>query len=178
MSEINVEALPITWSPQAGKEGNLDIPTLGPAAGNITTFLSKAVNAMFIAHKTQDLKLLHQYVKPNAQAGIIGHNPSLDAVPKSVEIEYGGTLYGDYETDDLLMRFRVSVSIDSGDFSLSVTKIFIDIALDKDDSSVLVTNCPNCGAPVESGSHVCKYCRVDLRATNPKTFKVVKVQFY
>jgi hypothetical protein len=178
MSDTTIEPLPISWSPTESKDGNLDPSVSGSQADYIMTFLAKAVNAMFVAHQTKNMQLFGLYFEPNLQLGIIGHNELLDAHPETIEIEHASTLSGAYLSSDLQMRVRLSVLAKTLDGISETVKMYIDFASVLNNGYTVLSNCPNCGAPVDSGSHLCSFCKVDVRVMNAKTFKIVKVQFY
>ncbi len=178
MSESYTESIPITWSGDQVKDGNLDPSVVGSQAVRILDFLSNAVNAMFVTHQTHDVNLFNSYFEHDLQLGVFGNNYELDASPKSIQIEHASTLSGSYITQDLHIRARLSITTITSDNETQNVKIFLDLASVQDPGYTVLANCPNCGAPITLGSHMCSYCNVDVRVMKAKTFKVIKIQYY
>ncbi len=178
MAESNSELIPITWSSDQVKDGNLDPLVVGSQADLILEFLSKAVNAMFVAHQTRDVNLFNLYFEHNLQVGVLGNNYELDAHPTAIEIEHASTLSGSYGSQDLHIRTHLSITATAADGKTLIIKIFLDLASVQDPGYTVLPVCPNCGAPITLGNHICSYCNVDVRVMKAKTFRIIKIQFY
>lgn len=153
---------------------------LAMTPGGITALVSAGVSAMFQADATGRYDGLHQLFADPVVA-VLARRPGefQGAVPQDVAMQLIGAPEG-HNPNQAEVRVRLQINVQAAGPVASGPEVlgqFWDIAQTQTVTTTVAT-CPNCGAPIEAGSAVCRFCGTDARQVVTAPLAVVRLQLY
>ncbi len=145
---------------------------------SVKLFVSTMVPQMYSCMINHDFRsLLNSFSQEAVEAlkflsaHYVGNEPNL------VEVNLVGLTPDQANKDFMELRIHLTVHAADSDGSPVILQQFWDVSGNHSFEGSL-SQCPNCGAPVEAGTIVCKYCHSDLRSESTATIFVSRVQSY